>query len=124
MNILGINFNDGKTLIISIVIGLSILIILALVLLFIFKRKKNPKIKIDEEFINNLIEYFGGISNINSVATENGGRLNITVIDLDKLNTDGIKSLATSGVFITGNTVKTLYREDSATIKMEIEKRI
>ena len=124
MNILGINFNDGKTLIISIVIGLSILIILALVLLFIFKRKKNPKIKIDEEFINNLIEYFGGISNINSVATENGGRLNITVIDLDKLNTDGIKSLATSGVFITGNTVKTLYREDSTTIKMEIEKRI
>ena len=110
---------------IGIIAGVVVLILLAILIIFLLKKKNSkPKVKINEEFINTLIEYFGGVANINAVATENGGRLNITVNDLDLLNTDGIKSLAASGVFITGNTVKTLYREDSATIKMEIEKRI
>ena len=112
--------------IIGLIAGGIVIILFVLFLLFVLLKNKNkkPKIKINEEFINTLIGYFGGIDNIKSVTTENGGRLSITVDDLDTLNTDGIKSLAASGVFITGNTVKTLYREDSATIKTEIEKRI
>ena len=79
---------------------------------------------IDDEYINELIGAFGGKENIKEVKTENGGRVAIEVNDLDLVNNDKIKELATSGVFITGNVVKTLYREDSQLVTKAIEERV
>ena len=93
-------------------------------LVIIFIRKKPKKIIIDDEFINTFIEGFGGLDNIKSLNNENGGRLSVEVNDVDLLLLDIIKSIAVSGVFITGNVVKTLYREDSLIIKNSIEERI
>lgn len=106
-----------------IIAPIVLLLIVGCILFFVLKKKK-PKLVIDDEYVNELINAFGGISNIKEVNTENGGRVAILVLDLDKLNLEGIKALATSGVFVTGNTVKTLYREDSQAVKNAIEKRI
>ena len=110
-------------ILISIIASASVLVILIGLLIY-FKKFKKSKTVINDEYINELILAFGGISNIKEVSTENGGRVAIKVLDLDLLQMDQIKSLATSGVFITGNVVKTLFREDSQFVKEAIEKRI
>jgi phosphotransferase system IIB component len=101
------------------------LIGLAIGIFALRKKKKNntPKIKVDDEFITNLIGLYGGNSNISSVVVDNG-RLNITVNDLENVNLNGIKEIATNGVFVTGSTVKTLFRLDSELIKKAIENRL
>ena len=111
---------------IPIIISVSSLLVLCIIvfLVIIFIRKKPKKIIIDDEFINTFIEGFGGLDNIKSLNNENGGRLSVEVNDVDLLLLDIIKSIAVSGVFITGNVVKTLYREDSLIIKNSIEERI
>ena len=108
---------------IFIIVGIA-LIISAILMYFLLvkKNKATKRVKIDEEFINNLINYLGEISNLESVNTENG-RLIIKVKDLDIVNLEGIKSLS-SGVFITGNTIKTLFRLDSKLICAALEERI
>ena len=109
----------------AIIIGCVVLLIIITILvcvLLLRKKKGTKKIKIDEIFINNLISYLGDCENINSVNTENG-RLIIKVKDLDSVNLDSINSLA-EGVFVTGNTIKTLFRQDSQLICSVLEKRI
>ncbi|MCR5349495.1 MAG: hypothetical protein K6E20_00730 [Acholeplasmatales bacterium] len=102
---------------------IAIVVVIALICFLIFKNKKKTKrIKIDEDFINNLLTYLGEASNLESVNTENG-RLIIKVKDLDIVNLEGIKSLS-SGVFITGNSIKTLFRLDSQLICSALEERI
>ena len=99
-------------------------IVVAIVLKINKKKKSNkPKIKVDDEFITNLIELYGGSSNIVDVVVDNG-RLNITISDLDKANLNGIKEIATNGVFVTGSTIKTLFRLDSELIKKAILNRL
>lgn len=110
---------------IIIVASAAVVALIAILLFFILKnRKNNKKIVIDDAYIDELIKAFGGINNISDVSTENGGRVAIKVKDLDMLNVEDIKGLATSGVFITGYTVKTLFREDSQTVKNAIGKRL
>jgi len=106
------------------VIAAVIVVILLIALLIFLKKCKNSKIKIDDEYIDELLMAFGGKENIKGVKTENGGRVAIEVNDLDLLDNEKIKSLATSGVFITGNVVKTLYREDSQLVTKAMEERI
>ena len=65
----------------------------------------------------------GDKDNIKDVNVDNG-RLKITVDNLELVNLEGIKEIATSGVFVTGNIIKTLFRLDSITIKKEIESRL
>ncbi len=108
-----------------IIIGAAILVLLLVVAFIIFKKKKNPnsKIKVDDEFINNLIGYLGEIKNVNNVNVDNG-RLKIEVNDLDIVKLDEIKSLALNGVFVTGNVIKILFKYDSNTIKKAIDARL
>jgi len=106
------------------IIAAVVVVILLIALLIFLKVNKNDKLEINDEYIDELVKAFGGASNIKGVKTENGGRVAVEVNDLELLNNDKIKELATSGVFITGNIVKTLYREDSQLVVKAMEVRI
>lgn len=99
------------------IIGISCFVILLLVVLGIFlvKRKKSPKIKVNEGFIETLLNALGGKENIVDAKTING-RLHVDVSDLDLLHQEELKGLSTAGVFITNQTVKMLFSYDSQTI--------
>lgn len=117
---------DGTNIIIFIVIGLIILCCCLLILtslLLIRRKKKTKSIKVDDTFMNTLIENYGGISNITLVEIENS-RLKITVEDLDIVKLDDLKEQAQSGIFVTGNTVKTLYKLSSEQIKKFLDERL
>lgn len=104
--------------------GVALIILIGLVIFFILKNKnKAPKIKIDEEFMNNIIDYLGSINNIVSVNVDNG-RLKIEVSDTDIVKFENIKELASNGIFITGNIIKILFKYDSETIKKELDNRL
>ncbi len=101
----------------AIIIGLT-------VLLYNRKKETNGKrINVDEKFIDELINLYGGSTNIKSVEVENS-RLKVTVLDIYSVNLEGLKGLSSSGVFITSQTIKTLYKFDSELIKKSIEERI
>ncbi len=117
---------DGTNIIIFIVIGLIILCCCLLILtslLLIRRKKKTKSIKVDDTFMNTLIENYGGISNITLVEIENS-RLKITVENLDIVKLDDLKEQAQSGIFVTGNTVKTLYKLSSEQIKKFLDERL
>jgi phosphotransferase system IIB component len=109
-------------LIICIVALVALLVVLALVILII-KIRKPREIIIDEEFLNFVITNYGGKENIKNVEVENS-RLKITVEDLDLVNLDELKTKAESGIFVTGNTIKTLYKLSSDKIKIALEGRL
>ena len=73
--------------------------------------------------IDSLITNYGGLENIKGVEIENS-RLKIEVDDLDIVNLESIKSNTTAGVFVTGNTVKTLYKLSSEEIKRSLDQRL
>lgn len=120
------NILISKVLAWSLLVGISLAVILVLSIIMYFAfglRKKreaqntntDTKVTVDEEFMANLISYLGGKENINSATVDNG-RVKFGVLDLEVLNTDGLKTLSTSGVFITGKNVKLLFKYDSQDI--------
>ena len=111
-------------LIIGLIIGGGLLLLALIIFVLVLNIKKpKTKIKIDEEFFNKLIEIYGGIDNINDVETENS-RLKISVNNIDLVNLDGVKELADGGVFVTGNSVKTLYRVSCELIKDTLKEKM
>ena len=111
---------------IGVIIGCGVLCLWAILAIILLVKKKNKKpkhIKVDDEFINNLIHLLGEKDNINDVTVDNG-RLKFNVVDLDKVDLNGIKAIATSGVFVTGNIIKTLFKLDSQVIKQALEKNL
>ncbi len=120
-------FLDGiPTVALVLIIIAAVLLVVAIIFFIIVKTKKKgkqPRIKLNDEFITNLLSLLGEKENVSDVKVDNG-RLKITVNDLDKANLEGIKEIATSGVFVTGTTIKTLFRLDSATIKKELDSRL
>ena len=110
-----------ETLAMIIAAALALLTVLLIIFILYFRKPKG--IKIDEEFISNLLEILGGNNNIKEVSVDNG-RLKFLVDDLDKVNLNALKEVSTSGVFVTGNVIKTLFKLDSQTIKKAIEQRI
>ncbi len=103
------------------VIIVPVVLVLSLVVFLILKNKKgNKKIKIDAEFINNLVDILGGKENVLSVTNENG-RIKFELENLEKANLQGLKELSQSGVFVTNNTVKTLFPHDAKTISNAIK---
>lgn len=118
--------STGLDLWVYFVIGGAVLVIALVVVLLLLLKKKKPKqkhIKVDEPFITNLLELLGGKDNIKECQVDNG-RLKFNVINLDTVNLNGIKEVATSGVFVTGNIIKTLFKLDSKIIKTEIDRVI
>lgn len=96
-------------------------LVIALVVILILKNKKgSKKIKIDAEFINNLVSVLGGKENVLSVTNDNG-RIKFELSDLDKANLQALKDLSQNGVFVTNNTVKTLFPHDAKTISNAIK---
>ena len=69
-----------------------------------------------------MLHGLGELNNINSVSVDNG-RVKFSIKDLELLVTDELKALSTSGVFITGNNVKLLFKYDSNTIVSALEER-
>ena len=106
-------------------LGLSLLgIIICIICIRLVKKHKlhkKPKLKIDENYIIELINLFGTKSNINSIDVD-GNKLKVDVIDLTKVDLEGIKTKANSGVFVVNNTIKTLFMYDSMTLKKELNK--
>ncbi|MBQ9448557.1 MAG: hypothetical protein IJU60_01620 [Acholeplasmatales bacterium] len=102
----------------------AVVAVAAIVIIFLcVKKKREPKIIVDETFVNNLVEYLGDIKNVKEVNVDNG-RLKIEVNDLDLVKLDEIKSLALNGIFVTGNVIKILFKYDSETIKKAINSRL
>ena len=112
-------------------LGLGIILGVAVILFVIFYfvsgfRKKDAKpserVVVDEEFITTMLHGLGELNNINSVSVDNG-RVKFSIKDLELLVADELKALSSSGVFITGNNVKLLFKYDSNTIVSALEER-
>ena len=126
MNIL-LSKIDAWIIYIGIVLGVILVLSLILYLTcgFRFNREKKSKINhviVDEVFITTLLSGLGGIENINNVSIDNG-RVKFNIKDLDLLNQEAIKSVSTSGAFITGNNVKLLFKYDSEVIVNALKER-
>ena len=104
-------------------IASAVLMIGLFALIVFLGKRKEKRPKIDENFINNIIVLYGNKDNISKVSTDNW-RLKVEVNDLDKVELNKLKEISTNGVFVTGSTIKTLFREDSELIKKELEKRL
>ena len=110
----------------GIVLGAALII--GLVFYFAFglrsKRKENVSehVKVDEEFIETLLLGIGGLENIKTVSLDNG-RVKFTLNNLEVLNYDAIKSISTTGAFITGNNLKLLFKYESGLIVDVLVKR-
>lgn len=126
MNIL-LSKTEAWIIYIGIVVGAVIL--LGLIFYFAFGLRSNREgkgkishILVDEIFINNLLVGLGGQDNINRVSIDNG-RVKFNIKDLDLLNQDSIKTVSSSGAFITGNNVKLLFKYDSEVIVNTLRER-
>ena len=106
-------------------LGLSVLaIIICIISIKLIKKHKlhkKPKLKIDEEYVAELINLFGTKDNIKTIDVD-GNKLKVEVIDLESVSLDGIKEKANSGVFVVNNTIKTLFMYDSETLRKELNK--
>lgn len=115
---------DNKVLFFSL-IAIVVVILILLVLFFVKRSKKtSPKdvYVVDENFITRVIKTLGTISNIVKISIDDR-RLAFELKDLTKTDFPDLKELSKTGVFVTKNTVKVLFKYDSDKIKMEIEKR-
>ncbi len=102
-------------------IGIAVLLLAFFAITFLVVKKKGAKTVINEPFIEALILNLGGKENI--VTTDVlEGRLKITVNDLDLVKLEEIKTISEGGVFVTGNTIKVLFKENSELIKKALDK--
>ncbi len=115
--------NSSNNYLLFILIGVALVALIAIVVLILVFKNKNKKVKIDDNFIENIITLLGGASNLSSTEVENG-RLRLKINNLDIVNFDGLKELSQAGVFVTGDCIKLLFKTDSQTIKKELDKRI
>ena len=101
--------------------AIIVLAIIILVVVLLVKKNKGPKkIKVDSEFINTLVTVLGGKENVLSVTNENG-RIKFELEDLELAKLEELKALSQNGVFVTNNTVKTLFPHDAKTISNAIK---
>lgn len=109
---------------IGLIIGCSILLVAIIVLaLVLILKNKTKGIKIDEEFMNQLISSLGAKENIKSYSVENS-RVKFELLDVSKANLDSLKELSSKGVFVTNNTVKTLFKYESKQIVANLNRII
>lgn len=108
----------------GLIIGCSILLVAIIVLaLVLILKNKTKGIKIDEEFMNQLISSLGAKENIISYSVENS-RVKFELLDVSKANLDSLKELSSKGVFVTNNTVKTLFKYESNQIVANLNRII
>lgn len=111
-----------QILLLSIIIC-SVLVVFLIILLILkkAKKKKNKSIDIDQSFVENIIDNLGGKENIISIDVVET-KLKITSKDLKKVNLDNLKALTSYGVFVSGNTIKILFKFDSKALKHELDR--
>ncbi|MDE7162021.1 MAG: hypothetical protein K2N65_04595 [Anaeroplasmataceae bacterium] len=108
--------SSNLALIIALCTLVGVLLITVFVVLVVkLKKKKHPRVKVNEEFISSLVQALGNRNNIQAVSTVNG-RIHFEVEDLDCVDLDTLKKLSTAGVFITNSTIKMLFTYDSEAI--------
>ena len=106
------------------IIGVIVAIVLVAVLvLFSVKGKKNKRIKIDSNFIDNLFAILGGKDNVLEVLVDNA-RLKFKVSNLELVDLNALKGLSNQGVFVTGDYIKTLFKFDSKDIMKAMKERM
>jgi PTS system D-glucosamine-specific IIC component len=91
-----------------------VLVLLVCVILFFRLNNKPKKVNIaqvDDESINDYIKAYGGISNIKKAELD-GRRLKVSVIKVDAIDLDELKSLGATGIFITGQNIKMVLPYD------------
>lgn len=120
-------FTVAETWLLYIGIVVATILLIGAILFFTcgLRSKRENKIThvvVDEKFVLDLLNGLGEQTNIKEVSIDNG-RLKFKVSDLELLNTETLKSLSTSGVFISGNNVKLLFKYDSEVILDELIKR-
>ena len=113
---------DTIDIIIYSVIG-AVVIIALIVCLIVFLKKKPKRIKVDEEFIENIYKVLGTKENILDITVDNA-RLKFRIKDLDSVDLEGLKEISNQGVFVTGDNIKTLFKYDSETIKKAMKERM
>lgn len=112
------SFNMTPLIVISCIA--IVVLILCVVGLVVFLKRRTPKIRINQEFMNQLLTALGSIDNVKDAKTMNG-RVILEVEDIEKVTFDTLKELSTKGVFITNQTIKMLFPYDSETISKEIK---
>jgi phosphotransferase system IIB component len=107
----------------SITLAVVVLILLIVLIKVIktVKKHKKPRIKIDENYVAELISLFGGKENIDTIDVD-GNKLKVEAKNLELVNLEDIKEKANSGVFVVNNTIKTLFMYDSETLRKELNK--
>lgn len=110
--------------IVYIVLGVLVFVAVIIVIIGVKNHDKKSKekgfIRVDQQFVDQLIGYYGGIENIINVAVDNA-RLTIEVKNLQLVDLESIRANSNGGVFVKFNTIKTLYKMDSSAIKHMIE---
>ncbi len=97
-----------------------VLIIIPICILLLKKKSKKPVI--DNKFVDELINYYGGFSNILDIKIDNA-RLKVLVKNLKQVDLESIKKVSNSGVFVSGNNIKALFNYNSDILKKELEYR-
>ena len=103
--------------------GIVLFAIIVLVVILLLKGKKNKKVKIDSNFIDNLFVILGGKENVLEVLVDNA-RLKFKVENLEIVDLNSLKGLSNQGVFVTGDYIKTLFKFESKDIMKAMKERM
>ncbi len=113
--------NEQLIIIISACI-LVVIISLGVVIALLKKKKKKVVTQnIDQEYINNIVTYLGGKDNIQDINVDQT-KLKITVLNLKIVALDSLKELTSTGVFVSGNNIKILFKYESTVLKVALDK--
>lgn len=95
-----------------------IIVVIALIRLLNYQ-KVTEKLPVEDETINDFIDCYGGIKNINKAELE-GSRLKVNLNDINKANIDKFKDLGATGIFISGNNIKMVLPYDMSKLIQKI----
>ena len=98
-----------------------IILILLLILFVLLKKKKKKKIKINQNFIDRLLNSLGNKENIININLDTN-RIEFVVKDISKCNLEDIKELSNKGVLVINNRIKALFTYQSDILKKELQK--
>lgn len=98
-------------------------IFLLILIISIVKASRKKGIKVDEEFIKDLLNTLGGKENILKYTVDNA-RVKFELQDLTKADLTHLHELSPKGVFVTGNSVKTLFKYEASTIIKMLDKTL
>lgn len=107
------------TLILIIVIAVILLLVVGFILFKVLHKEHGQKI--DDEFMTSMLNSLGGIDNIKSFSVENA-RVKFELEDVKLADFDSLKELSPKGVFVSNNSVKTLFKYESNDIVKNLNK--